>query len=265
MSANRQRKQTKSKSTAEKKKRLAQQFKLYNETKDINLRNQIVEENLDMVSYCARQFQGRGIDYEDLFQVGSLALISAVEGYDPNHGAQFSSYAVPTIKGEIKKHFRDKGWTLNVPRQMKELSTKINREKPKLTVELERPPTVQELALRLGEKEEDILRALDSSVAYDALSLNEAFEEDDSNSGMKYEKYTAQEEQGYEDIEEYEIIIRVLKSLSGTDRFIFKRRFVEKKTQSAIAEELGVSQMTISRAQKKILKRFREETDGELG
>lgn len=253
-------KQTTDLSSQERHERLNEQFRRYRESHDIEIRNQIVEENLNMVSYCARQYKGRGIDYEDLYQVGSMALISAVERFDPDRGFRFSSFAMPTIQGEIKKYFRDNGWVLNVPRRMKELASSINKVKPALTLEFGRAPTVQELALRLGEKEEDILRALESSVAYDALSLNEAYEDDDSNSGMKFEKYTAQDEQGYADIEDYEIIIRVLKSLSGTERFIFKRRFIEKKSQSEIAEELGVSQMTISRAQKKIMARFREET-----
>lgn len=253
------RKSKHAKVVVDKNKRLDDQLRRFSKTRDIGLRNQIVEENLNMVSYCARRYNGRGIDYEDLYQVGSLALIAAVERFDPERGVSFSSFAMPTIQGEIKKYFRDKGWALNVPRRMKELSSSINKIKPSLTAELGRPPTVQELAIHMGEKEEDILRAIESSVAYDALSLNQVFEEDDSGSGLMYEKYTAQEETGYDDVEDYEIIIRVLKSLSGTDRFIFKRRFVERKSQSEIAEEMGVSQMTISRAQKKIVERFQQE------
>ena len=235
-------------------------FKEYYETGDISLRNKIVENNLYMVEILAKKYVGKGIEYDDLYQVGAMALISAVERFDPKRGYKFSSFATPTILGEIKKHFRDKGWMVKVPRFMKELSSNVSKAKEKLSTELGRTPTVPELAKYLNETEENIIKAIESSAAYGALSLNEdAYEDGEEGLYSVIRKYTAEYEKGYDDVENYEIIEKVLKELTGTNRFIFKKRFVEEKSQSEIAKTLGVSQMTISRAEKKILARISEE------
>lgn len=235
-------------------------FEKYYESKDIDLRNKLVEDHLYMVDILIKKYLGKGVDYDDLYQVGAMALISAVERFNPEKGFEFSSFATPTILGEIKKYFRDKGWSVKVPRHMKELSSAIPKVKDDLMTELNRKPTVAEIAERMGEKEETILRAIESSAAYGALSLNQTFDEngDDGASSM-FEKYTAKDEKGFEDVENYEIIENVLRKLTGTNRYIFKKRFVEEKSQSEIAKALGVSQMTISRAEKKIIEKFAEE------
>lgn len=235
-------------------------FKEYYETKSVDLRNKLVEDHLYMVDILIKKYLGKGVDYDDLYQVGAMALISAVERFNPEKGFEFSSFATPTILGEIKKYFRDKGWSVKVPRHMKELSSSMPKIKEELTTKLGRAPTVAEIAERMGEKEETIIRAIESSAAYGTLSLNQTFDDngDEGNSAM-FEKYTAQDEKGFEDIENFEIISKVLKNLDGTYKYIFKKRFVEEKSQSEIAKDLGVSQMTISRAEKKILKQFSQE------
>lgn len=235
-------------------------FREYYKNKSIEVRNQIVEDHLYMVDILIKKYLGKGVDYDDLYQVGAMALISAVERFNPEKGFEFSSFATPTILGEIKKYFRDKGWSVKVPRHMKELSSSMPKIKEELTIKLGRPPTIPEIAERMGEKEETILRAIESSAAYGTLSLNQTFEDGgEDGSASVFEKYTAQEEKGFEDIENFEIINKVLKRLNGTYRYIFKKRFVEEKSQSEIAKDLGVSQITISRAEKKIIKQFSQE------
>lgn len=234
-------------------------FKEFYETRDVNLRNQLVEDHLYMVEILVRKYLNKGIEYDDLYQVGAMALISAVERFDPTKGFEFSSFATPTILGEIKKHFRDKGWALKVPRRMKELASAITRAKTQLTNDLGRNPTVKEIAEFLEEPEDQVFRALESSFAYNALSLNQVFEEDDENSNPMFEKYASEEEEGYEEADNNEVIENVLEKLSGTDRYIFKKRFIESRSQGEIAKDLGVSQMTVSRAEKKIIEKFAKE------
>ncbi len=238
-------------------------FLKYYENRDIELRNEIVEKYLYIVDILIKKYLGKGMDYDDLYQVGAIALISAVERFDPTKGFEFTSFATPTILGEIKKHFRDKGWSVKVPRHMKEVSSSMVKVREQLTAKLGRKPTVSEIAEAMGEKEKTILRAMESSAAYGALSLNQTFDENGEEGGTSiFEKFTAKDEKGYKDVENYEIIQKVLDSLSGTNRYIFKKRFVEGISQSEIARQLGVSQMTISRAEKKILEQFANELKG---
>lgn len=232
-------------------------FEEYFESRDIALRNKLVEENLYMVEILVKKYLGKGVDYDDLYQVGAIALISAVERFDPTKGFEFSSFATPTILGEIKKYFRDKGWSMKVPRHMKEVSSSLPRVKDELTSKLGRKPSVAEIAEAMGEKEDVILRAIESSAAYGTLSLNQTFT-DNGNDGdaAMFEKYVAKNDKGFIDVENYEIINKVLDEMTGTNRYIFKKRFIEEKSQSEIAEVLGVSQMSISRAEKNIIKKF---------
>ena len=236
-----------------------EKFKKYFETRDQALRNEIVEDHLYMVDILIRKYMKKGIDKDDLYQVGAMALISAVERFDPTKGFEFSSFATPTILGEIKKYFRDKGWSLRVPRSLKEISVALPKAKDELTSELGRVPTVKEIAEYMKIEEDELLRAMESGMAYDAYSLNQTFDEEGENGEEKFGKYTATEEKGYERLEDYEIIDNVLQSLGSTDRYVFKERFIEEKSQADIAKVLGVSQMTISRLEKKIKERFASE------
>ncbi len=235
-------------------------FKKYYETHDLDLRNRIVEDHLYMVDILIKKYLGKGVDRDDLYQVGAMALISAVDRFDPTRGFEFSSFATPTIIGEIKKYFRDKGWSMKVPRRLKEISVAIPRAKETLTSQLGRVPTVKEIADYMNLNEEDILQAMESSLAYGTYSLNQSFDDDSEDSGnAKFEKFAAKDDRGYDSLENREIIDTVLGKLSDTNRFIFRKRFVEEKSQAEIAKELGVSQMTISRAEKAIRQKFRTE------
>ena len=235
-------------------------FRKYAETKDINIRNKIVEENLYMVDILIRRYLGKGVEKDDLYQVWALALINAVERFDPDKGFEFSSFATPTILGEIKKYFRDKGWSLKVPRRLKEISVALPKVKETLSAKLGRAPTVAEVAQHMDKKESDILMAMESSMAYGAYSLDETFSDSgDEGETSKYEKFTSTEEAGYRGLENREIIDTVLKELSDTNKYIFRERFIKEKSQSDIASHLGVSQMTVSRAERSIKERFAKE------
>lgn len=223
---------------------------------DIEKRNKLVEDHLYMIDILIRKYLGKGVEYDDLYQVGALALVNAASRFDPEKGYEFRTFAAPTILGEIKKYFRDKEWILGVPRRQKETAVKMREAEEVLTKELGRAPTVEELAQRTGMDEEQILEALESTKAYSAFSLENAMEAED---GASLDKFVGFSDRGFEMVELKEIINKVLNSMSDTNRYIFRQRFIENKSQAEIAKELGVSQMTISRAEKNITERFRKE------
>ena len=225
--------------------------------KDIEERNKLVEDHLYMIDILIRKYLGKGVEYDDLYQAGALALVNAADRFDPEKGFEFRTFATPTILGEIKKYFRDKEWSLSVPRRQKELVVKLRDAEDAILKANGRPATVEELAEATGYTEEQVIQAMESSKAYGAFSLESAADTDDEGSAI--EKFVGFTEKGYERIEMAEIISRVLESLSDTNRYIFRQRFLENRPQAEIARELGVSQMTISRAEKNIVKRFKEE------
>ena len=237
-------------------------FLEYRKTKDPKLRNRIVEDHMYMVDILIRKYLNKGVEYDDLYQVASLALISAVERFDPEKGFEFSSFATPTIIGDIKKHFRDKAWSMKVPRRVKELSGKLPKVKEKLTAELGRVPNVDELAEAMGSDRGEILEVIEGGRAYSTMSLDQKFADwgEDSDSPA-FEKFTADREKGYDRLEYEEMIEKVLSELSDTSMYIFNKRFLENKSQMEIAKDLGVSQMTISRAEKNIKNRFARELE----
>ncbi len=229
-------------------------FEDFVETRDEALRNKLIEEYLYMVDILVRKYLGKGIEYDDLYQVGAMALIKAVDRFDPSKGFTFTSFATPTILGEIKKHFRDKGWSMKVPRRLKEIAGSIPKAKETLQTKLGRPPTPKEIAEELELTEKDVLQAMEASLAYTSFSISQTY--DDDSEGLMFEKYFAMDESGYDTVENREVIEEVLKNLSDTNRYIFKKRFMEGLTQGEIAKELGISQMSISRAEKTIRKEF---------
>lgn len=246
--------------SSELKSTLKQLFAEYNRTKDIRLRNLIVEKNMYMVDILAKKYINKGVDYDDLYQVASMALVFAVERFDPDKGYEFASFATPTIIGEIKRYFRDKGWAVKVPRKYKEISARLPEAKDYLSNRLGRTPKIAELAEYLGHSEEDILEAMESGQAYEAFSLQQTFNEGgNEGEASAFERYTAREEKGYSNFENAELVRTIMKNLSDQEIKIFKMRFFEDRTQQEIAEEMGVSQMTVSRMEKKLKDKFREE------
>ena len=237
-----------------------EKFTEYKKDPTIELRNEIVEDHLYMVDILIRKYLNKGVEYDDLYQVGALALVQAVERFDPDRGFEFSSFATPTILGEIKKYFRDKQWSLKVPRRLKEISSKIQEVKDELYPKYRRAPTVAEIAQATGFTEEQIIEAAESSQAYGTYSLDKTFDdagEEGENSFL--ERYTGFDDKGFERIETSEIIDKVLDTFNSQNRYIFRERFIYNRSQADIAKTLGVSQMTISRAERNIVKQFRTE------
>ncbi|MDR3071959.1 MAG: SigB/SigF/SigG family RNA polymerase sigma factor [Clostridiales Family XIII bacterium] len=248
--------------TSEQEKKVQQLFQEYAKNRDTETRNRIVEYYLFLVDILVKKYLNKGIDYEDLYQVGSLALVFAVERFDSTKGFGFSSFATPTIIGEIKRYFRDKGWAVKVPRRVKEIVLELQSTKEELTRRQGRPPTIPELASVMQCSEEEILEAMESSQSYSSYSLNQTFENEDGDSTgdqNKYDRFTSVKEAGYESFENAEFIQNVTKRMSEREKRIFSARLLQEKTQIEVAEMLGVSQMMISRLEGEIKKKFRAE------
>lgn len=231
-------------------------FLQYRQSRNVDIRNQIVEAYLYMVEILIRKYLNKGVEYDDLYQVGAMALVHAVDRFDPEKGFEFSSFATPTILGEIKKYFRDKQWSVKVPRRVKENSLKISPAKEALTEKYGRTPTTSELADYLGLTNEDVIEAIESGNAYSTYSLDQAANPDDL---ITFDKFASIEERGYDSIEDFEVIKAVFKNLNEKEKKVFMLRYIENKTQAEIAEEMQVSQMTVSRAEKSIRKKFHDE------
>ncbi|MBE6032582.1 MAG: SigB/SigF/SigG family RNA polymerase sigma factor [Clostridiales bacterium] len=235
-------------------------FEEYSRTRSVELRNRLVENYLYMVELLARKYINKGVDYDDLYQVGSMALVFAVERFDPSKGFEFTSFATPTIIGEIKRYFRDKGWAVKVPRRLKEISARLPEARDTLTAKLGRSPMIAEIAEYVHCSEEEVLEAMESGQAYQAYSLQQAFDEDsDSSEAPVFEKYAASEDRAYKSFEDAELIKNTLAAFSEEEQKVFRMRFLQDKTQQEIAKELGVSQMTISRMEKKLREKFKQE------
>jgi RNA polymerase sigma-B factor len=222
----------------------------YHRDGDRDARERALVELMPLVRALANRYSGRGEPLEDLVQVGALGLIKAVDRFDVDRGVEFSSYAVPTIVGEIRRHFRDKAWAMHVPRRLKELSVRLSRVLDELTTELGRSPTVAELAEATGADEEEVIDALDSAHAYSTRSLHAPFEE--GGDDTLAEKLGV-EDAGFEEIEDGSLITAGLDALDERERRIVELRFFEEMTQSQIAAEVGISQMHVSRLLRRAL------------
>jgi RNA polymerase sigma-B factor len=226
----------------------------YHRDGDEDAREQALVELMPLARAVASRYTGRGEPFEDLVQVGTLGLIKAVDRFDVDRGVEFSSYAVPTIVGEIRRHFRDKAWAMHVPRRLKELSVRLSRVLDDLTTELGRSPTVAELAAAVGVEEEEVIDALDSAQAYSTRSLEAPFD-DEGVEGLG--DRLGVEERGYDEIEDGSLVTAGLDTLDDRERRIVELRFFDEMTQSQIAAELGISQMHVSRLLRRALETMR--------
>ena len=218
-------------------------------------RDRLVALHLPLVEHCARRFRNRGEPLEDLVQVGTIGLIKAVDRFDCERGVEFSTYATPTVLGEIKRHFRDKGWAIRVPRRLQELRMQITTTSADLTQSLGRSPTPRELAERIGCTVEEILEGIESGNAYSTLSLDVSPQADDGPGSM-LERLGVVDE-GLEHVEIRESIKPLLDRLEPREKKILLLRFFKNMTQSQIAEEIGVSQMHVSRLLSRTLDQLR--------
>ena len=229
------------------------------ETERSRYRDELVHLHLPLVEHFARRFLNRGEPFDDLLQVGTIGLIKAIDRFDTERGVEFSTYATPTIVGEIKRHFRDRGWAIRVPRRLQELRLSITSATAELTQTHGRSPTVSELALKIGVSEEEIIEGLESSNAYSTLSLDAPDASEDSELTMI--DVIGGTDDALEHVENRETIKPLLEALDPREKHILTLRFFRGMTQSQIAAEIGISQMHVSRLLARTLARLRESLD----
>ncbi|MDO0936212.1 SigB/SigF/SigG family RNA polymerase sigma factor [Streptomyces sp. DG2A-72] len=219
------------------------------------LRNKLVRMHLPLVEHLARRFRNRGEPLDDLTQVATIGLIKSVDRFDPDRGVEFSTYATPTVVGEIKRHFRDKGWAVRVPRRLQELRLALTTATAELSQRHGRSPTVHELAEKLGISEEEVLEGLESANAYSTLSLD--VPDTDDESPAVADTLGAYDE-ALEGVEYRESLKPLLEDLPPREKRILLLRFFGNMTQSQIAQEVGISQMHVSRLLARTLAQLRE-------
>ena len=219
-------------------------------------RDGLVALHLPLVEHCARRFRNRGEPFEDLVQVGTIGLIKSIDRFDLGRGVEFSTYATPTIIGEIKRYFRDKGWAIRVPRRLQELRMQIGATTAELTQVLGRSPTPRELAEAIGCSVEEIVEGIESSNAYSTLSLD-ATDDSGEDGGVSMLEVIGLDDDELEQIEIRESIKPLLEALPSREKRILLLRFFKNKTQSEIASEIGVSQMHVSRLLSRTLAQLR--------
>jgi RNA polymerase sigma-B factor len=228
-------------------------FRELRETADQEIRAKLIESHLGLVEYLARRFAGRGEPLDDLIQVATIGLVKAVDRFDPQREVEFSTYATPTIVGELKRHFRDKGWAVRVPRRLQELNLRLGGVISQLSQDLQRSPTVAEIAVASEASQEEVLEALDSAHAYSLISLDAGATEE----GLSYHEQIGAEDDALEALEDRVSVGPLLRQLPPRERHMLHLRFFKGMTQSEIAQELGISQMHVSRLLAKTLSTLR--------
>jgi RNA polymerase sigma-B factor len=230
-------------------------FILYRNDPSVSNRNSIVNRFMYLAEIISKKFVNRGVDYEDIHQVACIALIKAVERFSPDKGVKFVSFATPTIIGEIKRYFRDKGSVIRIPRRIYEVYQKVNQARDSLTQELNRSPKVEEIAKYLNIDEETVLEIIESWNAYNMQSFDQnAFTDDD----LELHETIGEEDRTFERIENLDFLEKSLDNFNDAEKEFIKMRYFSNKTQKEIAEKFAVSQMYISRMERKILDKFRK-------
>jgi RNA polymerase sigma-B factor len=235
----------------------------YREHGDLAAREQLIERYMSLVRSLARRYASRGEQLDDLIQIGSIGLIKAIDRFDLDRGVELTTYATPNIIGEIKRHFRDHGWAVRVPRGLQELSIQLMHVVERLTVELSRSPTISELAEATGASDEEVLEALEVSRAYSPLSLSIAPGSNDDDELDPLESLGTVERE-YEISEDRAVLEPGMRVLDERERLIVRLRFYEGLTQSQIAQQVGISQMHVSRLIRRALEKMRSEIAPEV-
>jgi RNA polymerase sigma-B factor len=234
----------------------------YHEQGDLQAREQLIEQYLSLVRSLARRYSYRGEQFDDLVQIGSIGLIKAIDRFDLDRGVELTTYATPNIIGEIKRHFRDRGWAVRVPRGLQELNVRLSKLVEQLTVQLGRSPTIAELAAGAGVEEEAVLEALESGRAYTSVSLSSGGTTEDGEELDPLESLGDVEPE-YAVSEDRALLAPGFKVLDERERMILQLRFFEGLTQSQIARQVGISQMHVSRLIRRSLEKIREEIDAD--
>ena len=232
-------------------------FRRYRLDGDEAARDELITMYLNLVRYLASRFRNRGEPIDDLVQVGTIGLIKAIDRFDIDRQVEFTTYATPTIVGELKRYFRDKGWAIKVPRRLQELSFKVNQAVDALTQKNQRSPSIQEIADYLGVTSEDVLEAMETSEAYNFVSL----ESDRGNEGgdsFSILEYIGKDDQLMGVIDDRTTLASAVRFLSPQEQRVLYLRFFQGLTQTEIANQLGISQMQVSRLLRKTLRSLRE-------
>jgi RNA polymerase sigma-B factor len=233
----------------------------YHSDGDPAAREALVERFLPLARQLARRYQRGGEPLDDLIQVASLGLLKAIDRFEPDRPTAFSSFAVPTILGELKRHFRDRGWSVRVPRDLQEMSVRVDRVTESMSRSLGRAPTPAEIAEEIGTTTERVLEAREAAGAYRAVSLDRPRDDDDEGEGMA-DTFGA-EDPGFGLAEDAATVERLMSVLSDREREVLRLRFSEDLTQSEIGRRVGVSQMHVSRLIRQALARLRAAADDE--
>jgi len=234
-------------------------LKRYHEQGDVSAREKLIEHYMPLVRSLARRYSYRGEQLEDLVQIGAIGLIKAIDRFDVSRGVELTTYATPNIIGEIKRHFRDKGWSVRVPRGLQELNVQLSRLIETLTVQVGRSPTIPELAAAAGVEEEEVLEALESGRAYSSVSLSSAGGGGDDDDDLDPLESLGEEEREYQVSEDRVVLEPGFRVLDDRERMILHLRFFKGLTQSQIAQQIGISQMHVSRLIRRSLEKIRAE------
>jgi RNA polymerase sigma-B factor len=226
------------------------------QTRSPHLRKALILYHQRLVFYVASRFLGSGESLDDLIQVGNIGLINALDRFDPSRDIKFSAYAMPTIVGEIKRHFRDKTWHIKVPRRLQEMSLSARKAQQILATRLNRPPTVREVAAEIGVSEEEALEALEINAVSSALSLDSCLDSHNGGDGSTLMDVIGRIDGALHDIEAYADLRRALGLLDSREHEVVRLRFFEELSQANIAHHLGLSQMHVSRLQQRALERL---------
>ncbi|HKA50607.1 MAG TPA: SigB/SigF/SigG family RNA polymerase sigma factor [Candidatus Dormibacteraeota bacterium] len=248
--------------TAPRREELRRLHRLYAETDDrrerAQIREQLVRGYESLVHFLARRFQNRGEPLEDIVQVGFLGLIKAIDRFDPDMGNEFTTFATPTILGEIRRYFRDKGWAIRFPRRLQELYQQVVRTNEAMKNELNRQPTVAEVAERLGVQPDDVLEAMEMSSALTPVSIDAVTAGGIEDGGRPLAEAVGSEDPNLDRVEMRDVLNRAMQHLNERERRIMIMRFFDEMSQSEVAKRLGISQMHVSRLQRAALEQLRE-------
>jgi RNA polymerase sigma-B factor len=235
-----------------------QLFQEYKATRDTAIRDRLVLMHENLVRFLAAKFANRGEPLEDLVQVGTIGLINAIDRFEPERGTKFSTYATPTIVGEIKRHFRDRAWNLKVPRWLQELNLQVMKANEQLSQQLGRSPTIGEIAAHVGATESETLEAMELGNAYETVSLDTKLSFEGETAPLTLNDSIGVDDISLWKIDQYDDLKAAVECLDNREKMIIYLRFFHDLSQTEVAQRLNISQMHVSRLQHKALKRLKE-------
>jgi len=233
-------------------------FLEYKATRDRTIRDRLVLMHENLVRFLAAKFANRGEPLEDLVQVGTIGLINAIDRFEPDRGTKFSTYATPTIVGEIKRHFRDRAWNLKVPRWLQELNLQVMKANEQLAQQLGRSPTIAEIAAHVGASEAETLDAMELGNAYETVSLDTKLSFEGETAPLTLNDSIGVADATLQNIDEYDDLKEAVECLDNREKMIIYLRFFHDLSQTEVAQRLNISQMHVSRLQHKALKRLKD-------